>query len=71
MAREGRTVLVSSHLISEMELMADRLIVIGRGQLLACTSVSELASRAGSLEEAFFGLTEGAVEYRSAEARQS
>ena len=71
MAREGRTVLVSSHLISEMELMADRLIVIGRGQLLACTSVSELAGRAGSLEEAFFGLTEGAVEYRSAEARQA
>jgi ABC-2 type transport system ATP-binding protein len=71
LAREGRTVLVSSHLISEVELMADRLIVIGRGQLLASTSVSELASRAGSLEEAFFGLTEGAVEYRSAAARRS
>jgi ABC-2 type transport system ATP-binding protein len=71
LAREGRTVLVSSHLISEVELMADRLVVIGRGQLLASTSVSELASRAGSLEEAFFGLTGGAVEYRSAEARRS
>jgi ABC-2 type transport system ATP-binding protein len=71
LAREGRTVLVSSHLISEVELMADRLIVIGRGELLAATSVTELASRAGSLEEAFFGLTEGAVEYRSAEARRS
>ncbi len=71
LAREGRTVFVSSHLISEMELMADQLIVIGRGRLLASTSVRELASRAGSLEEAFFGLTEDAVEYRSTEARSS
>jgi ABC-2 type transport system ATP-binding protein len=35
LAAEGRTVLVSSHLMSEMELTADHLIVIGRGQLLA------------------------------------
>ena len=67
MAREGRTVFVSSHLISEMELMAEQLIVIGRGRLLASAPVQELASRAGSLEEAFFGLTGDAVEYRSAE----
>jgi ABC-2 type transport system ATP-binding protein len=69
MAGEGRTVFVSSHLISEMELMAEQLVVIGRGHLLACTSVSELAGRAGSLEEAFFGLTGDSVEYRSTEAR--
>jgi ABC-2 type transport system ATP-binding protein len=69
LARDGRTVLVSSHLISELELMADQLIVIGRGRLLAATSVSELAARgAGSLEEAFFALTDDAVEYRGAEA---
>jgi ABC-2 type transport system ATP-binding protein len=71
MAREGRTVFVSSHLISEMELMAEQLIVIGRGRLLASAPVRELASRAGSLEEAFFGLTGDAVEYRSTEARSS
>jgi len=35
LAAEGRTVLVSSHLMSEMELTADHLIVIGRGRLLA------------------------------------
>lgn len=35
LAGEGRTVLLSSHLMSEMELTADHLIVIGRGQLLA------------------------------------
>jgi ABC-2 type transport system ATP-binding protein len=69
LAREGRTVFVSSHLISEMELMAEQLVVIGRGKLLARAPVRELAARAGSLEEAFFGLTEDAVEYRSTEAR--
>jgi ABC-2 type transport system ATP-binding protein len=34
LAAEGRTVFVSSHLLSEMELMADRLVVIGRGRLI-------------------------------------
>jgi ABC-2 type transport system ATP-binding protein len=41
LAGEGRTVLVSSHLISEMALTADHLIVIGRGRLIADTSVQE------------------------------
>jgi ABC-2 type transport system ATP-binding protein len=45
LAADGRTVLVSSHLMSEMELTADRLIVIGRGRLIADTSVRELAER--------------------------
>jgi ABC-2 type transport system ATP-binding protein len=34
LASDGRTVFVSSHLLSEMELMADRLVVIGRGRLI-------------------------------------
>lgn len=42
LAAEGRTVLLSSHLMSEMALTADRLIIIGRGRLIAQTSVSEL-----------------------------
>jgi ABC-2 type transport system ATP-binding protein len=41
LADEGRTVLVSSHLMSEMALTADHLIVIGRGRLLASSSVAE------------------------------
>ncbi|MDI5979003.1 ABC transporter ATP-binding protein [Amycolatopsis magusensis] len=45
LAAEGRTVLVSSHLMSEMALTADRLIVIGRGRLIADTSVRELEER--------------------------
>jgi ABC-2 type transport system ATP-binding protein len=48
MAAQGRTILLSSHLMSEMELTADRLVVIGRGRLLADTSVRELADRFGN-----------------------
>jgi ABC-2 type transport system ATP-binding protein len=42
LAAEGRTVFLSSHLMSEMSITADRLIVIGRGRLIAQTSVEEL-----------------------------
>jgi ABC-2 type transport system ATP-binding protein len=41
LAAEGRTVFVSSHLMSEMENTADHLIVIGRGQLIADCTVAE------------------------------
>jgi ABC-2 type transport system ATP-binding protein len=46
LAAEGRTVFVSSHLMSEMALTADHLIVIGRGALIADTSVEEFVRRA-------------------------
>jgi ABC-2 type transport system ATP-binding protein len=46
LAAEGRTVFVSSHLMSEMALTADHLIVVGRGRLIADTSVDEFVSRA-------------------------
>jgi ABC-2 type transport system ATP-binding protein len=45
LASEGRTVFVSSHLMSEMEHTADQLIVIGRGELIAAESVAEFAAR--------------------------
>ncbi|MCX4231595.1 ABC transporter ATP-binding protein [Streptomyces sp. NPDC020707] len=41
MAAEGRAVLMSSHLMSEMELTADHLVVIGRGRLIADTSMKD------------------------------
>ncbi|MFI5430011.1 ABC transporter ATP-binding protein [Aeromicrobium sp. UC242_57] len=41
LADEGRTVFISSHLMSEMALMADHLIVIGRGQILADCSMQQ------------------------------
>jgi len=46
LAAEGRTVFVSSHLMSEMALTADHLIVIGRGRLIADTSVEDFVRRA-------------------------
>ncbi|MFC6023511.1 ABC transporter ATP-binding protein [Plantactinospora solaniradicis] len=49
LAAQGRTVLVSSHLMSEMALTADHLVVIGRGRLLADTGVREfVAAHSGS-----------------------
>jgi ABC-2 type transport system ATP-binding protein len=47
LAAEGRTVFVSSHLMSEMALVADHLIIVGRGRLLADTSVDQLVREAG------------------------
>ncbi|WP_326766827.1 ATP-binding cassette domain-containing protein [Streptomyces sp. NBC_01591] len=47
LAQQGRTVLVSSHLMSEMALTADHLIIVGRGRLLADTTVAELVATAG------------------------
>ena len=49
LAAEGRTVFVSSHLMSEMAVTADHLIVIGRGKLIADTSVDEFVRRASGL----------------------
>src|SRR5216684_9002738 len=46
LAAEGRTVFVSSHLMSEMSVTADHLIVIGRGQLIADMSVDEFVQKA-------------------------
>jgi ABC-2 type transport system ATP-binding protein len=55
LAREGRTVFVSSHLMSELEDTADHLIVIGKGRLLADVSVDDLLA----------GAADGRVEIRT------
>lgn len=56
LAAEGRTVFVSSHLMSEMEHTVDRLVVIGRGRLIAAESLAEFSAR-GTRQ----GVTVGAV----------
>jgi ABC-2 type transport system ATP-binding protein len=48
LAAEGRTVFVSSHLMSEMSLTAEHLIVIGRGRLIADTSVADFIEQAST-----------------------
>ncbi|MFF2119864.1 ABC transporter ATP-binding protein [Kitasatospora sp. NPDC058184] len=45
LAAEGRTVFVSSHMMAEMEHTADRLVVIGRGRLIADESLAEFSAR--------------------------
>jgi ABC-2 type transport system ATP-binding protein len=45
LAGQGRTVLVSSHLMTEMENTADHLVVIGRGELIAAETVTKFAAR--------------------------
>ncbi|WP_329249436.1 ATP-binding cassette domain-containing protein [Streptomyces sp. NBC_01478] len=45
LAAEGRTVFVSSHLMSEMENTADQLVVIGKGELTAAESLTDFAAR--------------------------
>ncbi|MEY9854818.1 ABC-2 type transport system ATP-binding protein [Catenulispora sp. GAS73] len=47
LADEGRTVLLSSHLMSEMAQVADHLVIVGRGRLLADTPLTELLAAAG------------------------
>ncbi len=46
LAAQGRTVFVSSHLMTEMALTAERLIVVGRGRLIADSTVEEFVARA-------------------------
>jgi ABC-2 type transport system ATP-binding protein len=65
LAAEGRAVLVSSHLLGELPGVADHVVVIGRGRVLADGPLEDLTAGAASLEDAYLRLTTGAVEYRS------
>jgi ABC-2 type transport system ATP-binding protein len=56
-AAAGRTVIVSSHVLSEMAQTADHIVIVARGRLTFAGPMAELRSRAGSLEAAFLDLT--------------
>jgi ABC-2 type transport system ATP-binding protein len=77
LAAEGRAVLVSSHLMSELQDTADHLIIAGRGRVIADTTVAELVGSAGdratlrALEEAYLALTSDATEYRAVSPEQT
>lgn len=70
LADEGRTVFLSSHLMSEMANTADDLVVIGQGRLIATEPLDRFAARSatGSLEDAFLALTADSVEYQAGAA---
>jgi ABC-2 type transport system ATP-binding protein len=64
LADQGRTVLVSSHLMSEVQDIADHVVIVGRGRVIADTPITSLLGRWPSLEAAYMELTRTAVEYR-------
>ena len=68
LADDGKTVLVSSHLMSEMEDTADDFVVVARGRVLATGTRAEVTGAHVSLEDAFFALTDEHTMYRGAGA---
>jgi ABC-2 type transport system ATP-binding protein len=65
LAAEGRTVFVSSHLMSEMSMTADHLILIGHGRLLADIGISDLVGAHATLEDAYLTLTSAASQFQA------
>ena len=65
LAAEGRAVLLSTHLMSELQGTADHVIVVGQGRVLADRMMTDLLARHGSLEQAYLELTHDAVEFRA------
>ncbi|MFI9815171.1 ABC transporter ATP-binding protein [Saccharothrix variisporea] len=62
-AAEGRTVLLSSHVMAEVAATADDLVVIHSGRVVARGTVDEVTAGHGSLEDAYFALTEPEVSW--------
>ncbi len=60
LAGEGRTVVVASHLLSEMAQTADDVVIVSAGELRFAGPLRELGAADGALETAFLRLTEGA-----------
>ena len=63
LAARGRTVLVASHLMSELQEAADHVVVVGRGRVIADTTVTALLGRWPSLEAAYLALTRDATDF--------
>jgi ABC-2 type transport system ATP-binding protein len=68
LAAQGRAVLVSSHLMGELQDTADHVVVVGRGRVIADATVADLLATVatGRLEDAYLKLTRDAVEFRAA-----
>jgi len=63
LAARGRTVLVASHLMSELQEAADHVVVVGRGRVIADSTVTALLGRWPSLEAAYLALTRDATDF--------
>jgi ABC-2 type transport system ATP-binding protein len=60
-AEQGRTVLVSSHMLAEAAQTVDQVVIVDRGRRVASGRLDELASRGRTLEEVYLELTGGAA----------
>ena len=58
-AEQGRTVLVSSHVLAEVEQTVDQVVIIDRGRLLATGPLADLTERGRTLEDVYLELTAG------------
>jgi len=65
LADDGVTVLVSSHLMGEMDGIADDIVVIARGKVLASGAAAQVKGAHRTLEDAFFALTDDHADYRA------
>jgi ABC-2 type transport system ATP-binding protein len=65
LADEGKVVLVSSHLMTEMEDTADDFVVIARGRVVASGAAADVTGSHRTLEDAFFALTDERADFRS------
>jgi ABC-2 type transport system ATP-binding protein len=61
LAGEGRTVLISSHVLAEVAQTVDQVVIIDAGRLVATMRLEELSGGRGSLEETYLELTSGAA----------
>ncbi|MEV6636234.1 ATP-binding cassette domain-containing protein [Actinoplanes sp. NPDC051470] len=59
LAAEGRAVLVSSHLMSELQDVAGHVVVVGRGRVIVSAATDQLVGKYSSLETAYLSLTDG------------
>jgi ABC-2 type transport system ATP-binding protein len=74
LAGQGRAILVSSHLLNEMQCTADHLVVVGRGRVVADAAVNDLIQAASegthraTLEEIYLQLTRDSIEFTAGES---
>lgn len=67
LARQGRTLLIASHNLTEVDIIADRIVIMGRGRILSDASRDEtvaLGSGPRKLESAYLAVTRSSVEYQ-------
>ena len=64
MRAQGRTMLVSTHIIDSVDMLWDRTIIMDRGSIRANVTRAELESAGKALEELFFEVTEGTEDTR-------